>query len=46
MKNIVILPNPKKDIGLEVTKRLVGKLSELGFTIYIEKGISIKRVSR
>lgn len=36
MKNIVVLPNPNKDVGLDVTKRLVGKLLELGFDTYLD----------
>lgn len=40
MKNIVILPNPKKDKGLELTGHLVGKLNSLGFNTYIEKSFS------
>lgn len=40
MKNIVVLPNPKKDEGLELTQRLVAKLSKLGFNVYIDKAMA------
>ena len=40
MKNIVILPNPKKDTELELTACLVRKLNSLGFDTLIEKSFS------
>ena len=40
MKSVVIIPNPNKDSGLSVTARLVGKLTSLGLSVYIEKTFS------
>ena len=40
MKSVVIIPNPNKDLGLSVTARLVGKLTSLGLSVYIEKTFS------
>ena len=40
MKNVVVLPNPKKDKGLELTEQLLSKLNTLGFNTYIEKAFS------
>lgn len=40
MKNVVVLPNPKKDKGLELTGQLLSKLNTLGFNTYIEKAFS------
>ena len=37
MKNIVIIPNSKKDSGLRVTSKLCDKLLSLGATVYIEE---------
>ena len=37
MKNIVILPNPNKDIGFNVTNKLVANLKKLGFTTYAQR---------
>ena len=36
MKNIVIIPNPKKDAGLAVTAALTEKLTGFGAVVYIE----------
>ncbi len=36
MKNIVVIPNPKKDAGLSVTDRLIKKLISLGLVPYIK----------
>ncbi len=41
MKNIVIIPNPKKDIDLAVTARLINKLSSIGMTAYIDSKYDI-----
>ena len=40
MKNVVVLPNPKKDEGLKLTRQLLSKLNTLGFNTYIEKAFS------
>lgn len=37
MKNIVLIPNPKKDKGLSVTVRLVELLSSYGAVLYAEE---------
>ncbi len=37
MKNIAIIPNPTKDLGLAVTKSLADKLISLGAVVYIEE---------
>ena len=37
MKNIVLIPNPSKDKGLEVTSRLIELLFSLGASVYLEK---------
>lgn len=39
MKNIVLIPNPNKDIGLSVTARLAAKLLSLGFSVYADEGL-------
>ena len=41
MRNIVILPNPNKDLGLKLTKKIIEKLSRLGFTVYVDKKLGI-----
>ena len=38
MKNIVIIPNVNKDVGLLVTASVVKKLMALGFNVYLENG--------
>ena len=40
MKNIVLIPNINKDVGLVVTKRLSEKLNTYGAVVYIEKTCS------
>ena len=40
MKNIVIIPNPNKDLGLSVTKRLTEKLISLGLRVYADTSLS------
>ncbi len=42
MRNIAVLPNPNKDLGLELTKKLVKKLNRLGFTTYADKKFGIE----
>ncbi|MBQ2876637.1 MAG: NAD(+)/NADH kinase [Clostridia bacterium] len=37
MKNVILVPNPQKDAGLEVTKRIAEKLLSLGCTLYAER---------
>ena len=37
MKKIVLVPNPKKDIGFSVTERVIGKLSSLGLDILCDQ---------
>ena len=37
MKDIVLIPNPNKDIGLAVTQRLVHKLLELKCRVFIDE---------
>ena len=48
MKNIVLSPNPIKDIGLSVTEKIAKKLIELNFNVYIDEiyKISAKEVKR
>ena len=50
MKRIMILPNPKKDTGLNVTRSVANKLLQLGFDVvmdecYSEDGIPSVRFS-
>lgn len=40
MKNLVIIPNPTKDLGLSVTKKLIQKLLSYGVAVYIEEQYS------
>ena len=40
MKNIVIIPNPNKDTGLSVTKKLVRELRLLGFSVYLSSAVA------
>ena len=40
MKNIVLIPNINKDVGLSVTKKLAEKLNTYGAVVCIEKTIS------
>jgi NAD+ kinase len=40
MKNIAIIPNPKKDSNLSVTNRLCATLCKLGFNVYIKEQYS------
>lgn len=37
MKNYILVPNPQRDIGLAVTKRIAQKLNSLGCTVYAER---------
>ena len=37
MKKYILVPNPQKDIGLTVTKRIAEKLNSLGCTVYSER---------
>ena len=37
MKNVIIVPNSKKDSGLEVTKKVVKKLRSIGFDVFAER---------
>ena len=37
MKNVVVMPNPKKDAGLAVTKSLCDKLHLFGADVYINE---------
>ena len=37
MKRIMIVPNPGKDPGLEITKKTVSKLADLGFAVSMDK---------
>ncbi len=39
MKNVVIIPNLKKDISLSVTKEVINELHKCGMKIYVETGI-------
>ena len=39
MKNVVIIPNVNKDIGLEVTRSVIDRLSKLNINSYIESVI-------
>ena len=41
MKNIAVIPNPKKDVGLSVTKALTERLIHFGARVYIEKKYGI-----
>ncbi len=36
MKKIILVPNPKKDIGFSVTKRVVSKLVSLGIQVFCD----------
>ena len=48
MKNILMLPNDKKDEGLVLTKKIINKLSSLGLSSYLDekyKDILIDEVS-
>lgn len=40
MKKIAVIPNPKKDLSLTVTKSLISKLLQFGATVYIDKNYS------
>ena len=40
MKNIVVIPNPTRDIGLTVTKNLIDKLISLGTEVYLDESYS------
>ena len=40
MKNIVVIPNPTRDIGLTVTKNLIDKLISLGTEVYLGESYS------
>lgn len=42
MKKIVILPNPTKDKGLEVTRAIADKLALLGFAVYLSDNLNIE----
>ncbi len=42
MKNILLIPNPKKDLDLSVTNLLADKLSSLSFEVFIPKEYSEK----
>lgn len=46
MKNIVIIPNPTKDFGLSVTKKLIEKLVSYGLEVHIEKQYSNANLRR
>jgi len=37
MKKYILIPNPQRDIGLAVTKRIAEKLISLGCTVYAER---------
>ena len=37
MKNIVVIPNPKKDFDLSVTKSLTSRLARFGARVYVEE---------
>ena len=37
MKNIILVPNPQKDVGLAVTLMIAEKLNSLGCTVYAER---------
>ncbi len=37
MKNIIVIPNPKKDIDLKVTRTVVEKLVSLGIGVYMSE---------
>ena len=37
MKNILMLPNDKKDEGLVLTKKIINKLSSLGLSSYLDE---------
>lgn len=37
MKNIAVIPNPNKDIGLTVTKNVIKRLKELGAVAFLEE---------
>jgi len=39
MKNIVLMPNPTKDIGLKVTNNLAARLIDFGGEVYIDEGL-------
>ena len=41
MKNIVVIPNLTKELGMSVTERLVEKLLSLGFTVYADEKIGL-----
>lgn len=36
MKNVVLIPNPNKDVGFLLTKKVVSKLVSFGMTAYID----------
>ena len=40
INNIVLVPNPNKDIGLSITKELVSELKKLKFSLFAESGIA------
>ena len=42
MKNAIIIPNKSKDIGLEVTSRVVKKLSEIGIKPYVNSELRVE----
>ena len=37
MKNIIVIPNPNKDVGYKVTDAVVKKLTSLGFVTYLDE---------
>ena len=39
MKNLVVIPNVTKDVGLVVTKKVIDKLLSLGFNVYIHSDV-------
>ncbi len=41
LKNTVLIPNPKKDEGLRVTRALIKKLASMNITPYIDKAYGI-----
>ena len=44
MKSIVIIPNPKKDIGLSVTESVVRKLTELNMSAFLDSHFADRNI--
>lgn len=43
MKNVLIIPNPKKDIGLKTTEKVVDKLNSIGIRATVADDATFKR---